>query len=77
NTLFFASRFSTKSRPENLLIRANARQFARWVYDWSGRVQEALIGANADFNLRGNLRLNAETGLQFEKIYEEEFGAKR
>ncbi|MBO0201410.1 hypothetical protein, partial [Vibrio alginolyticus] len=49
NTLFFASRFSTKSRPENLLIRANARQFARWVYDWSGRVQEALIGANADF----------------------------
>lgn len=77
NSLFFATRFSTRSRPDKFLIRANARQFARLVYDWSGRVQEALAGANADFSMRGNLRLNVESGIQFEKIYEDEFGAKR
>lgn len=77
NSLFFANRISTKSRPDAALIRANARQFVRWVYDWNGRPQEGIIAANADFNLRGNLRLNIESGLQFERIYEDEFGPKR
>lgn len=77
NSLFFANRISTKSRPDAALIRANARQFVRWVYDWNGRPQEGILAGSADFSLRGNLRLNVESGLQFERIYEDEFGPKR
>jgi len=77
NTFFFANRFSTKSNPKALLIRANFNQFARYGVDWKGRTQQALAGANANLNLQGNLFIYTEAGLMFEKIYEDEFGARR
>lgn len=77
NTFFFANRLSTKSEPKKFLIRANFNQFVRYGVDWRGRIQQALVGANGNFNLQGNLFIYSETGFMFEKIYEDEFGANR
>ena len=77
NSFFFANRFSTKSNPKAKLIRASWAQFGRYVVDWNGRVQEGLIGNNFNLQLQGSLFINSEIGVQFEKLYEEEFGARR
>jgi hypothetical protein len=77
NTVFFANRLSTKSKPKAKIIRANWRQFGRYVYDWSGRLQEISASTALGFNLQGNLYVNLDGGLSHEKIYEEEFGARR
>lgn len=77
NTFFFVNRLSTKSNPKGFLIRGNFNQFARYGLDWSGRMQQALIGGNANFNLQGSLFVYTESGLMIEKIYEDEFGPKR
>lgn len=77
NRIFFANRVSTKSKPNNTLIRLNSNQFGRVTYDWKGRIQNALIGANANLSLQGNLFIYGESGMLFEKIYEDEFGQIR
>jgi Domain of unknown function (DUF5916)/Carbohydrate family 9 binding domain-like len=77
NTFFFFNRFSTKSDPKAAIIRANWRQFARYRVDWQGRTQGALIGTGFNLNLQGNLYIGGEGGLGLEKIYEDEFGARR
>lgn len=77
NTLFFANRVSTKSNPKAKIIRANWNQFARYVYDWNGRRQDALVGMNINLTLQGNTFIYSETGVGFEKLYEDEFGPKR
>lgn len=77
NTFFFANRVSTKSQPKRFLIRANFNQFVRYGVDWQGRIQQGLVGGNANLTLQGNLFIYGEGGMTFEKIYEDEFGAKR
>lgn len=77
NTVFFANRFSTKSKPKAAIIRANTNQFARLSYDWQGRLQSGFAGGNINLNLQGNTFVYAESGVQFEKLYEDEFGKIR
>ena len=77
NTVFFANRLSTKSKPKASIIRTNWNQFGRFYYDWQGRVQNGFVGTNVNMSLQGNLFVYAEGGLQFEKIYEDEFGKIR
>jgi hypothetical protein len=77
NQGFFAYRISTKSKPKAALIRLNSNQFIRYTFDWAGRPQYALAGGNVNLQLQGNLFVYFEAGDQFEKDYEEEFGAKR
>ena len=77
NTFFFANRLSTKSNPKAAIIRTSWSQFARYGMDWKGRTQNALIGNNLNFNLQGNMFIYTEFGVQFEKIYEHEFGPNR
>lgn len=77
NQGFFAYRVSTKSKPKATLIRLNSNQFVRYTFDWAGRPQYALFGGNINAQLQGNLFLYIEAGDQYEKDYEEEFGAKR
>ena len=77
NTVFFANRFSTKSNPKASIIRANWNQFGRFTYDWQGRVQGGFVGNNINLSLQGNLFIYTEGGVQFEKLYEDEFGRIR
>ncbi|MEP6903461.1 MAG: DUF5916 domain-containing protein, partial [Actinomycetota bacterium] len=77
NTVFGATRFSTKSNPKAKIIQLNSNQFARYTYDWKGRFQGGFAGANINAQLQGNTFLYFETGIMREHIYEEEFGAKR
>ena len=77
NSFFFANRFSTKSNAKAQLIRTDWRQFGRFNYDWKGRPQGGFIGTNLNFSLQKNLFLFTEFGVNFEKIYEEEFGPLR
>ncbi len=77
NQAFFANRFSTKSNPKAAIIRLNWNQFARYTFDWNGRTQYAFVGMNLNASLQGNLFLYFEAGDQYERVYEEEFGAKR
>lgn len=77
NTIFFANRVSTKSDPKAAIIRANWNQFGRFGFDWKGRMQQGLVGNNFNLTLQGSLFIYTEFGLQFEKIYENEFGAVR
>ncbi len=77
NKIFFANRFSSKSNPKATLIRANWMQFLRYEFDWNGRVQSGLVGNNLRFAFQGNMYINSEFGVQFEKIYENEFGPVR
>jgi hypothetical protein len=77
NAVFFANRISTKSRPKAAMIRLNWQQFTRTTFDWRGRVQNAFVGTGFDASFQGNLFINGETGVQYEKIYEDEFGRRR
>lgn len=77
NTVFGATRFSTKSNPKAKLIQINSNQFARYTYDWKGRFQSGFGGVNINAQLQGNTFIYAETGVMREQIYEDEFGAKR
>ncbi|MFN0278189.1 MAG: DUF5916 domain-containing protein [Pyrinomonadaceae bacterium] len=77
NTIFFANRLSTKSRPKSTLIRTDWRQFARYLFDFRGRGQDSLLGTSVNLAMQGNLFINAEAGTGHEKDYEEEFGPKR
>lgn len=77
NQAFFAFRESTKSRPKATIIRLNFNQFARYTFDWAGRTQYALGGANFNGQLKRNIFVYFEGGYQLEHLYEEEFGAKR
>ncbi|HMJ08992.1 MAG TPA: DUF5916 domain-containing protein [Pyrinomonadaceae bacterium] len=77
NTYFFANRLSTKSKPKATIIRADWQQFLRYGFDWKGRRQQALLANALNLALQGNVFMNIEAGLQWEDIYEDEFGPKR
>ncbi|MEO8574837.1 MAG: DUF5916 domain-containing protein, partial [Pyrinomonadaceae bacterium] len=74
NSFFFYNRYSSKSEPKARIIRASWAQFARYTVDWDGRIQGGLAGVNTNLSLQGSLFVSAETGVQFEKLYESEFG---
>ena len=77
NAFFFSNRFSTRSDPKATIIRANWQQFARYTVDWNGRTQAGLAGTNLNLAVQGTQFINIETGVQFEKLYEDEFGPAR
>lgn len=77
NTFFFAHRVSTKSNPDATLIRLNSNQFIRYNLDWKGRPQGGVAGTNFNLNLQGNLFVYTEFGIDYTKIYEDEFGRTR
>lgn len=77
NQWFFAYRESTKSDQKAKVIRMNFNEFVRYTFDWKGRMQYGLVGANVNWSMQGNLQFDFEGGDQYEKDYEEEFGARR
>ncbi|MBK7707485.1 MAG: carbohydrate binding family 9 domain-containing protein [Acidobacteria bacterium] len=77
NSIFLMNRLSTKSNPKAKLIRVNWNQSARLGYDWMGRSQSGSVGTSLSFSLQGNMSVNTSSGFTYERIFEEEFGAKR
>jgi len=77
NSIFAINRFSTKSKPKATMIRLDWKQFGRYTFDWQGRPQDGVVATGLNFAFQGNLFINTEAGLGFEKIYEEEFGPRR
>jgi hypothetical protein len=77
NQAFFAYRTSTRSNSKATIIRLNFNQFARYTFDWDGRLQYFLAGSGVNGQFQRNIFVSAEGGYQREKIYEDEFGAMR
>ena len=77
NFIFGANRFSTEPKPKAKIIRIDWRQFAGLNFDWKGRSQDINFGTNLNIALQRNTFLSLETGVYFERIFEEEFGLKR
>ncbi|MDQ3180620.1 MAG: hypothetical protein M3Q33_08875, partial [Acidobacteriota bacterium] len=77
NTLFFANRLSTEAKPKAKIIRVNWRQYAEINFDFKGRSQYNYFGTVIQFNLQRNTSAFIETGVVFERLFEEEFGLKR
>ena len=74
NAFFFYNRYSTKSDAKARIIRASWAQFARYTVDWNGKIQGAAVGTNTNLSLQGSLFVSAEVGMDFEKLYQSEFG---
>lgn len=77
NFIFFANRLSTESKPKAKIIRVDSRQFTAVDYDWNGRLQGYNLGTNFNFALQRSTFIFVETGIFYEKLYEDEFGLKR
>jgi hypothetical protein len=77
NFIFFTNRLSTESKPKSKIIRVDWRQFAGVNYDWQGHSQDINLGTNVNLALQRNTFLSVETGIYFERVFEEEFGLKR
>jgi hypothetical protein len=77
NFVFFGSRLSTESNPKAKIIRIDWRQNAGFNYDWKGRSQDINLGTSVNLALQRNTFVSLETGIFFERIFEEEFGLKR
>lgn len=75
--LFFYNRFSTKSKPQAKVMRAQWAQMSGYNYDDQGRLQNWNAQTNLNLNLQHYAFLTLSTGITREKIYEEEFGLKR
>lgn len=77
NYVFFGTRNSTKSNPKGKIIRVNWFNNLSLNYDWQGRSQGMEWGSNLNFQFQGNTYLNINSGVGYERLYEEEFGLKR
>ena len=77
NSFFLVGRLSTEPQPKAKIIRLSWQPYTRIKYDWQGRSQNALLGNSFNFDLQHNTFIHFETGIGYERLVEEEFGAAR
>jgi len=70
-------RISTEPQPTNTLIGIVTRTFMGFDIDERGRLQGARINTRAQFNFQNQLGIDFSGGVSREKLYEDEFGARR
>ncbi len=75
--VFFYNRFATKSNPKAKIIRNQWAQMSGINYDGQGRLQNWNAQTNFNMNLQRNTYVYIGGGVEYDKIYEEEFGLKR
>lgn len=75
--VFFYNRFATKSNPKAKIIRNQWAQMSGINYDGQGRLQNWNAQTNFNINLQRNTYVYIGGGVEYDKIYEEEFGLKR
>ena len=73
---FYISWNSTPQQKARL-VSWNVESFNQLLYDWHGRIQGGQSGAHLFFNFQKQSFIGGGFDDRFEKVYEEEFGAKR
>ncbi|MDQ6786266.1 MAG: carbohydrate binding family 9 domain-containing protein [Acidobacteriota bacterium] len=77
NRIFAGGRLSTEANQKAKIIRFDWRPGVSAGFDWQGRSQDLGLSSNFNFSLQHNTRVSFETGIFYERIFEEEFGLKR
>jgi len=77
NRVFAGGRLSTEPNPKGKIIRFDWRPGLSAAYDFQGRAQDFGATSNFGFSLQRNTRVGFQTGVFYERIFEEEFGLKR
>ena len=70
-------RIGSEPKPRNTLIGLTTRTFYTFAFDGSGRVQQARTSFDTEWAFQKQLSIRSGTDIEFSKIYEDEFGAKR
>ena len=70
-------RIGTEPNSKRTLIGVTTRTFLGFNVDESGRLQNANVNFNTDWNFQKQLHLSSQTGIAIERLYEYEFGARR
>ena len=73
----FGLRLGTEPNPKKTLIRLVSRTFGNANIDESGRLQNARLSNRTGFDFQKQLEIDFELGIRREKLYEDEFGARR
>ncbi len=73
----FGFRLGTQPKPKNTLIGIVTRHFTNYTIDEQGRLQETRYNLNGELTFQKQLQVRFGLGLGVEKIYEDEFGARR
>jgi hypothetical protein len=77
NRIFLAGRLSTEPNPSGKIIRVNFRPISSISYNFKGRTQNLNAGANLNFSFQHNTSAWIETGIDYERLFEGEFGLSR
>ena len=70
-------RLGTEPNVKKTLIGVTTRTFLGFNVDGQGRLQNTNVSFNTDWNFQKQLKFDSNTGFSVEKIYEDEFGARR
>jgi hypothetical protein len=77
NNEFGAFRLSTEPNPKAKLTKITFRNFTNVQFNWQARSQSWSNGTNLEFNFAHQTFLQLQTNFGYERIFEEEFGARR
>ncbi|HEX8097690.1 MAG TPA: DUF5916 domain-containing protein, partial [Pyrinomonadaceae bacterium] len=69
--------YNSEPKPNSTLISWGAGTNPYIIFDWQGRSQNASGGANVHFSFKHQTFLSFNYGRDYERVFEEEFGAKR
>jgi len=69
--------YHTDQKPKATLIRTNFHVLPEIQFDWQGRIQSWGLENQVDFNLKNQTNFGVGVSLNYERIFEEEFGATR
>lgn len=70
-------RLGTEPNPQKTLINMSTRTGGSFNVDEDGRLQTAGLNISTEWNFQDQFHISSNTGLTVEKIYEDEFGARR
>jgi hypothetical protein len=70
-------RIGTQPNTKKTLINLTTRTFFGYNLDEAGRLQETKSTFTTEWNFQKQLKISSESGVGVEKIYEDEFGARR
>lgn len=70
-------RIGTEPNPRKTLINMSTRTSASFNGDETGRLQTANANFQTEWNFQNQFHISSQTGYGVEKVYEDEFGARR